>query len=385
MFNYAIRLLLPALIITSAAAHGAPPRGSTERELEIGREVTQELDQVVELLEDPESCSKLEGMCAVLAVRTKRPLVHYQVKVFESHAANAFILPGGFIYVTSALLDSVRSDHELAGIMAHEIAHNVNQHSIKRMDRGSTKALRLAELVSMGLLIFTGGGQWGQAAHLGIGALTQSVMSAYSIEDEKEADFDGLRTMLGTEYNPVGFLTFLEREANLRNQFLEDYMGFYRTHPFSGDRVLRARRFLEGEGVPIKRRLVNGAPEPEYGLHLRDGDKTPAVLYEGEPLFLLGDPDSTSPSLVRNLQALDWILDQEVPAGEMRVTELPSGGARLDAGGAVVELTPEDARANGLAPAELAASIRDRLEAYRERARRQTAILYYLIGGMQED
>lgn len=372
------------LLAVGPAGAAAPPRGNTPQELEIGREVSAEIDATAPLSADSAAVQRLQHIADVLAPLTDRPLIRYQVKLIESGIPNAFAVPGGHIYFTTELLRDAHSDDELAGVMAHEIGHNEGQHAITRMERGTTRALRFADLLSLGILLATGGGEWGQAARLGVGALTQSVLNAYSIEDETDADDRALHTLVRSPYNPVGFLTFMERMASVRNQVLEESMGIFRTHPFSGDRVLRARRFLLSQGIPLMRRAVNGAPAPAWGLTERDGEKVPAVLYEGSALYFLAEADSSDAQVSANLAVLRRFLDREVPADSMWVEADAGGGAMLVADAGRVAISAEDARMNA-APAESVAShLRERLEGIRQRDRRGVGLLYYLIGAEKE-
>lgn len=374
-------LAAAALLAAPAGARSAaPPRDNTAQESQIGREVSAEIDASAPLSADSSAVARLQRIADALAPLTDRPLIRYRVQLIDSPIPNAFAIPGGYIYFTSGLLRDARSDDELAGVMAHEIAHNERQHAITRMQRGSTRALRIADLLSLGVLLATGGGEWGQAARLGVGALTQSVLNAYSIEDETDADDRALRTLVRSPYNPVGFLTFMERMASVRNQVLEEEMGIFRTHPFSGDRVLRARKFLEDRGIPLKRRPVNGAPAPRWGLAERGGEKLPALLYEGSPLFFVAAPDSGDSRVGETLDALRLLLNREVPADSMWVEAGAGGGAALVAAAGRVAISAEDARVNA-APAESVASrLRDSLEGIRQRDRREVGLIYYLIG-----
>ncbi|MAF27546.1 MAG: peptidase M48, partial [Gemmatimonadetes bacterium] len=130
------RRLLPgtaaALLLWVVTAVALPP-GSTPRETELGQEAAFDIERSVLLVDDEETLEKLSGMLAEIAAATSRPDVEYIPHIVASPVVNAFVVPGGWVYVTRGLLDAVQSDDELAGVLGHEIAHNVRQHAIERM------------------------------------------------------------------------------------------------------------------------------------------------------------------------------------------------------------------------------------------------------------
>lgn len=111
----------------------ALPPGSTPREIELGEEAANDISKAVVLVDDPEAVAKIQTMLDEIAAVTSRPDVEYRAHIVDSPLVNAFVVPGGWVYVTKGLLDDVESDDELAGVLCHEIAHNVNQHAIQQM------------------------------------------------------------------------------------------------------------------------------------------------------------------------------------------------------------------------------------------------------------
>ncbi|MBL7075098.1 M48 family metalloprotease [candidate division KSB1 bacterium] len=334
------------------------PEGSTPEEIELGRQAQAEIERMVRLVDDPQTLAKLSKMCADIAAVTERPKVQYTPKIIGSAEMNAFIIPGGTIYVTTRFLQELQSDDELAGVLCHEIAHNTCQHAIKRMKKGSG-LVTAVNLLSLAAIILGKGSEVSQFATLTASAITTAVINGYTIEDEKEADEVGLGYMLKTQYNPAGFMTFMERLASGSSKYIEEEIGYYRTHPFSKDRVRATLKRLESAGVPIHRRLVTKAPEPQVKRKLISGNWYSAVVYEKREIVVLADDHNKRAQQIAD--ALDWILDYDIPEDSIRVE---SGRDRVKLyvkDGAEFWLTAMDAQINGLSLNDLAKQVKARI------------------------
>lgn len=181
----------------------------------------------------------------------------YTFKVIEGDDINAFSLPGGFIYIYEGLLKFADTDDELAGVMAHEIAHASLRH-VDKMERDSSK-LQLATLPLILVGIFAGGSD--TAAGLGtLGQLVKiAVGSGWSIDAERAADYAGMQYMMKSTYSPVGMLTFMERLGRQQRQYDRVSMGIFQTHPPSKERAASAITRLDKFGVPVRRSKVSTA------------------------------------------------------------------------------------------------------------------------------
>jgi predicted Zn-dependent protease len=237
--------------------------------MELGRQAADDISKSVEFVHDEEQLAKLQAMLDEIAAVTDRPEIRYRPYIVAAPYPNAFTIPGGWVYVTTGLLEGVESDHELAGVLAHEIAHNVNQHAIERM-RDTPKGLGLLQLASIAALIIGRSPEAAVLAGAAANHITASVLHGSSVAAEVEADAHGLEYLTRTQYDPTGFLTFLE----------------------SRDRVRAARDQLEALGVPVHRRLVTHAPQPESRAVTVDGEQVTEMRYDGERLALLAGHDS---------------------------------------------------------------------------------------------
>lgn len=373
------RIVLAAVPALALAASAGPvlslPPGSTPREIELGREASEDIAKAVRLVDDPEELAKLQAMLDEIAAATDRPDIKYVPHIVASPSVNAFVIPGGWVYITTGLLDSAESDDEIAGVLAHEIAHNVDQHAIRAM-REAPKGLGLLQLASIAALILGKSPEAAVLAGTAANTITAAVLNGNTIEMEKEADHDGIGYLTRTHYNPTGFLTFMERLAASSGKFVEEDLGIYRTHPMTRDRVEAARERLEEFGVPILRRLVTENPEPEARRTSESGREATEIVYGDERLLLLAGHDDDRAA--RAVETIAFALDHELDAGRIKVLPVPHGVVFQPEDGPSLFLGKEDGEVSGNGEAVAAGRLRERIDsivrADRDRNRANTQL-----------
>lgn len=350
--------LVALVLATLAAPASALPPGSTPREIELGKEAARDIAKSVEFVEDEKQLAKLGAMLDEIAAVTERPEIKYRAHIVASPLPNAFVLPGGWVYVTTGLLDQAESDDELAGVLAHEIAHNVNQHAIERM-REAPKGLGLLQLATIAALILGRSPEAAILANTAANTITAMVLQGGSIAAEVEADAHGIDYLTRTGYNPVGFLTFMERLASSSGKFIEQEMGIYRTHPLTRDRVRAAEDRLREREVPLLRRLVTKAAEPTSRFLIREEEEVTEIAFRDERLFLLAGHDSARAAAA--IAAVRWTLDHELDEAGVKISPAEGGVLLAPNGGPTLTLTEPDGRANATGEVVLAESLRRRL------------------------
>lgn len=193
-------------------------------------------------------------------VTGKRPMP-YRVKsaVIANPLINAFAIPGGFIYIFTGLIQDVETESQLAGVIAHELAHVSQRHVVNRLEKQKKISLLSTAGILAGVLLglATGGGSGaaaGQALMIGSSGVATAAMLHYSQEDEREADQVGMNSMVKAGYNPEGMpQTF---EIMLKNKWYDSSSSvpsYLSTHPgteerisYLNDRIARMpREFLE--------------------------------------------------------------------------------------------------------------------------------------------
>lgn len=204
---------------------------------------------------------------------------------------NAFSLAAGYIYVTKDLMD-MASDDELASVLGHECAH-VAYHHVEQLVKKQKKvqSQQLWGLLATVIAGVAGGGQAiAAASNVMLGAQLYSIatLTGYGRELEHEADRAGVLALAGTDYNPVGMLTFmqkLQREDALRGY--PDY-GIYQSHPYSNERVAAIRKQLETLGYKTDQgtqRLVSGSFRVSQEVQRVNGKPAVELRLNGNLLF----------------------------------------------------------------------------------------------------
>ena len=361
----AFRVLLAGTLLAFLA--GAPvaralPPGSTPRELELGAEAAVDFEKSLVFVDDEQALADLQAMIDEIARVSPRPDIEYKVHIVATPMVNAFVVPGGYVYVTTGLMEMVESDDELFGVLCHEVAHNVNQHAITRMREAPIKRLtllQLATLVAQAAMVIGGAPEGAILADAATRHITAAVLNPGSVAAEVEADRDGIDYMVRTQYNPAGFLTFMERLASSSGKFFEQELGIHNTHPLTRDRVDAAKRRLEEQGVPILRRLVTDAPQPRWAAVTVRGQEAMEITYQGELLLLLAGQDTDRAEAA--VAFAGWVLDHELTDADIKIQPEADGVLLLSGAGPSFRLGREDGALDGSGEVAVAARLRERL------------------------
>ena len=222
--------------------------GSIEKEVRLGREAAAEVDRQAKFVDDPVITEYVNrvGQNIVLHSDSKVP---FTIKVIDSDEVNAFALPGGFFYVNKGLILAADNEAELAGVMAHEIAHVAARHAVENQAKAS-----LLEYAAIGASIFLGGipGMIYQNT-AGIGLL--GIFMKFSRGAEEEADKLGVQYMWAAGYDPGAMATMFEK-LEAKNKKKPGFIArAFSTHPAPPDRraaaLALAARFPENEEYVI--------------------------------------------------------------------------------------------------------------------------------------
>jgi beta-barrel assembly-enhancing protease len=222
--------------------------GSTEKEVRLGRELAAEVERQAKFVDDPVITEYVNrvGQNIVLHSDAKVP---FTIKVIDSDEVNAFALPGGFFYVNKGLILAADNEAELAGVMAHEIAHVAARHAVENQTKGS-----LLEYAAIAGSIFIGGipGMIYQNT-AGIGLL--GIFMKFSRSAEEEADKLGVQYMYAAGYDPSAMATMFEK-LEAKNKKKPGFIArAFATHPAPPDRraaaLALAARFPEHEEYVI--------------------------------------------------------------------------------------------------------------------------------------
>jgi predicted Zn-dependent protease len=233
---------------------------SLEHEISIGREYSQAIDESVKLLRDPVVTEYVNRVGQNL-VRNSDAKVPFTIKVVDSDEVNAFALPGGFLYVNSGLILAAQDEAELAGVMAHEIAHVAARHATRQMTR--SHMFNLASIP----LVFVGGGL-GIAVQQAAGLAIPLSLTKFSRGFEAEADYLGVEYLYKAGYDPRAFISFFERIQAQEKQKPGLIAKAFSDHPQTADRMKKTQREIAGILPAREAYVISTSDFEEVKFHL---------------------------------------------------------------------------------------------------------------------
>jgi predicted Zn-dependent protease len=255
---------------------------SLESEIKLGREYAQQVEASSKLVTDP-VVNEYVNRIGQNLVRNSDAQVPFTIKVVDSDEVNAFALPGGFFYVNSGLILAADEEAELAGVMAHEIAHVAAHHYARQMTR--------AQWARFGTLplIFVGGGV-GYAVYEAAGLGIPLTFMKFQRNFEAEADYLGLQYMYKTGYDPQAFVTFFEKLQAKEKKKPGTLARAFASHPQTPDRIEKSQEEI-GKILPARAQYVVSTSE-------FDDVKARLAVIENRHK-VLDEKDSSKPSLRR--------------------------------------------------------------------------------------
>jgi predicted Zn-dependent protease len=220
---------------------------SLEKEIALGKQLAQEVERQAKIIDDPVIAEYVNRVGQNI-VRNSDAKVPFTIKVLDTEEVNAFALPGGFFFVNSGLILKAETEAELAGVMAHEIAHVACRHGTKQATRGD-----LMQIGAIGASIFLGG--WtGYAIRQGMGLAIPLGYLQFSQAFERQADYYGLQYMYKSGYDPTAFVDFFEKIQTLEKKKPGTFSKVFSTHPMTDARIKAAQEEIQ---TILK-------PKPEY-------------------------------------------------------------------------------------------------------------------------
>jgi beta-barrel assembly-enhancing protease len=218
--------------------HG-PEFYSIQHDIAEGKMYAQEVDRSAKFITDP-VVNEYVNRIAQNLVRNSDAQVPFTVKVIDSDVVNAFALPGGFFYINSGLIVHADEEAELAGVMAHEIAHVCARHGTRNESKGD-----IVQLASIPAMIFIPYSWAGYAMYQGINLAIPVTFLKFSRDNEREADFLGLQYMYKAGYDPNAFVAFFEKLEALEKKDPGTIPKVFETHPPTPDRIEAAQKEIE--------------------------------------------------------------------------------------------------------------------------------------------
>jgi hypothetical protein len=261
------------------------PFEGQEDDIKDGREAIEELKRQNLLppeVEDREVVQYVRTLAGKIA-RHSDLQVPLNVTVLRSKEINAFALPGGFLFINSGLILKAEKESELAGVIAHEIAHSAARHGNRLMTKANIAGI-VFQAAQIAALIFTGGAvgigtyyalQYG---FYGLGLVLSLTLLGVSRDYEIEADILGTQYLWHAGYNTKGFISFFDRMASAEGYITG--LSWFRTHPPFYERMEKTYREIvllpeREQGIddtPQFQRMKKRMAELEKEMEKRDRD-----------------------------------------------------------------------------------------------------------------
>jgi len=222
---------------------------SLDREIALGKQLAQEVERQAKVVDDPIIAEYVNRVGQNL-VRNSDAKVPFTIKVLDTEEVNAFALPGGFFFVNSGLILKADSEAELAGVMAHEIAHVALRHGTRQATKGD-----IAQIATIPLIFL--GGWTGYAIRQGLGLAIPMGFLAFSRTMEAEADYFGLQYMYKAGYDPTAFVDFFEKIETLEKKKPGSVAKVFSTHPMTDDRIKKSQDEIQTILTPKPEYVVN--------------------------------------------------------------------------------------------------------------------------------
>ncbi|MBS0287776.1 MAG: M48 family metallopeptidase [Proteobacteria bacterium] len=211
------------------------------QELELGSSIMKELSQAQVISHDAYVTQYLQGLGYRLLATQGQAQGAYHFFVVKDPTINAFALPGGFVGVNTGLILASESESELAGVLAHEVAH-VQQKHMARMYEHMGR-LRLSTIAGMlaAALLATQNSQAASGAMAATLAGSQQVLINYTRDHEKEADYVGINALKKAGFDPNGMPAFFHRMSQETRYYGNHLPEYLMTHPLTESRLMEAQ------------------------------------------------------------------------------------------------------------------------------------------------
>jgi peroxiredoxin len=207
---------------------------SLQKEMALGRQIAAELNQRTKFVSDQFILEFVNRVTQNIVINSDVK-VSVMIKVIDSSDMNAFTLPGGYLYLYRGLIEAADNEAELAGVIAHEVAHLAARHSVERVSKG--------HLISWASLPFIFLGGWsGLLVNHAAGLAFPLSYYKFSRGAEKEADRLAAQYLWKTGYDPQGLITFFEKLQATEKKNPGVVRKLFRTHPINKDRIEKVQK-----------------------------------------------------------------------------------------------------------------------------------------------
>ena len=208
----------------------------TDKEVSIGEAVAAKMEKQYDAVTDVDVNERARRVLDRITAVCDRKDITYFIKVLDKDMMNAVSLPGGYVYIFKGLLDKLETDDEIAGVIAHEVAHIAARHAVKRIQNA------YGALILQGLAT-----QSSAKVAQGVNFALISLFAEYSQQDEFEADRLGVKYLKKAGYDPSAMVRVLVKLREEQEKSPASEYSYWRTHPFIPQRISVVNQAITGK------------------------------------------------------------------------------------------------------------------------------------------
>jgi len=336
-----VAVLLGGMLTAGRVPVAALTFPSAADETKFGAQIAKQIETHYRLVTEPPLVDRISTVGAALTKVVTRQDLTYHFLIVQSPAVNSFAVPGGWVYVTQGMMQFVRTDDELAAVLAHELAHIDHHDYYIQQDRESHMTAAMWAALAVSILAQSPGPLL--AAQYGI----QGSLSSFEQDLERNADETAVLYLAKTSYSPVAMLTVLEHLAEtdrLSGQEAVDQL--VQDHPDTNARVADVRAMLQQLGIPIVRRTAEGYLRISLDPPNPAGAQPVTIRVDGRPVLTLGAVVGGQMPLQRAQTVEDQLngfFNTDPAAYDVRVSTLLGQSSVIGAQTILYRVAPEDA------------------------------------------
>ena len=208
----------------------------TDKEVRIGDAVSVRMEQQYDVVTDVDVNERARRVLDRITAVCDRKDIVYFIKVLDKDTMNAISLPGGYVYIFKGLYDELKTDDQIAGVVAHEVAHITARHAVKRIQNA------YGAMILQGLAT-----QSNTKVAQGVNFALISLFSEYSQQDEFEADRLGVKYLKKAGYDPSAMVEVLVKLREDQEKSPAREYSYWRTHPFIPQRISVVNQAITGK------------------------------------------------------------------------------------------------------------------------------------------
>jgi beta-barrel assembly-enhancing protease len=258
LINILLTLTFTAQNVTAGTMHNLPDMGDSaggvvtpEFERRLGQAIMRQVRQSADVMTDPEVESYIQSIGYQLVANSDDNQIPFIFFVIDNSVVNAFAAPGGVVGINSGIILNSDSESELAGVLAHEIAHVTQRHMARTFEAASKFSLPMMAAMVGAIVLGALNPEAGQAAIAAVSGLSAQYQINFTRANEEEADRIGMQLLARSDFDPFGMPGFFQKLLQSSRYYRSNAPEYLLTHPLTTSRI--AESIARAEQYPPKK------------------------------------------------------------------------------------------------------------------------------------